>query len=293
MGKIIKSSTEKALADLRGQQQKLARWEAEKAAAEAELASLQARSGEEVLDDETAAQRLTTAMHELRDRAEIAGRAIAAQQPRVKAAERAYLEAEADELEKPLIEARAAVTRHQARTNELLRLLREHEGPFVPEEELRDAIPSGVAWVGREFSDEVPKSRLLAMAVEEAERPVAILRAMAEGREPNITLNSGETPADVYPACVWGPGAVVPAPAYLRAVENARGRVESLQREEESLPERIADADVDHGVRVGGPVRTAGRRLEKRLEEIPEQRAAAERELAALTGEDAATPAAS
>lgn len=50
----------------------LARWEAEKAAAEVELESLMARAGGEVLDDPKAAERLPRVLAELRDRVDLA-----------------------------------------------------------------------------------------------------------------------------------------------------------------------------------------------------------------------------
>jgi hypothetical protein len=200
----------------------LARWEADQAAAAAELESLQDRAGAEVLDNPDAARQLPKVLAELRDRIEIAGKAIAAQGPRVTAAESAYLMAEADVLDRVADAARRERDQHEARTAELLALLAEHEGPFVPEREL--VTQQHVA--GTPLSRQLDKSELLQLEVVNAERPVEILRAMAEGRDPQPLVTEwagkqgGIDPATVYPACVWGPDAIVPAPLYLRRSSN-------------------------------------------------------------------------
>jgi hypothetical protein len=297
MGKIMKSSVERAAGEVRKQRERLAQLVAEKVATEAEALSLQRRAGDEVRDDETgtAAARLARSLGDMRARVEILGQAIAAQEPRVKAAERAYLEAEAEEAEKPLAAARAALTRHQARTNELLRLLEEHEGRFISEaqhiDELRwaerrhteTAHEPGMPGIGPVLdSFEAPKSWAMQGVVEEAQRSVGILRALAEGREPRVVLGDGQTLADVYPSCVWGPDALVPAPAYLRAVESARHRVEQLDELATTLPERIAQAEASETPARG----VMGlHNVRRRLEALPAERERAQRQLAALTGE--------
>lgn len=186
----------------------LARWEAERAAATAELASLQSRAGSEVLDDPNAASTLPRLMTQLRDRSDIARRAIEAQQPRVVEAERAYLLAEADQLEQIAATARATLEKHEARTAELLRALEKHEGPFVPKALLDDTV----AIAGQERSWEHTPGETLRKAVESAERPVLALREMAAGRNPMAHPDLRDHPASaVLPDCVTGPDALVRA----------------------------------------------------------------------------------
>lgn len=237
MVKIIRTEAEKALAEIGGQKAKLQRLETEKARAETELAALEQRSGLEVLDDETAGPRIIREMRELRDRIELASRAIVAQRPRVKAAESAYLSAEADALERPVVAAKAALQRHEERTAALLRQLEEHECPYVSE---FDYVMDGRGTGGpRTFT--TPKSWKLRDAVTRAEQPVKILRAMAAGEEPVVELLKGQTPADVYPPAVWGPSAVVPAAAYLREVQSAQKNRDSIGARRAELEAKVED----------------------------------------------------
>lgn len=342
MGKIIRNTVERAAGEVRKQRERLAQLTAEKAAAESEAAALQRRAGEEVAADEsgTAATRLARSLGDMRTQVEILGQAIAAQEPRVKAAEAAYLEAEAEEAEKPLAAAQAALSRHQAKTSALLKELEEHEGRFIsemehldelrfqrrPTVEITPGMPGTI--VGGTVEYKAPKSFALQAAVEDAQRSVDILRALAEGREPKVDLGleGRRTLADVYPACVWGPQALVPAPAYLRAVESAQERLASLDREESSLEERLANVaaqsaaheEAAHGPadqrRLPGgwregddpgkepavpPRRVMGETgIRHKLATLPKRREEAQRQLAALTGEandpaDADTAAAS
>lgn len=204
----------------------LAQWEASKAAAEAELESLQQRAGSEVLDDPEAASTLPRVMQQLRDQVDIAARAIEAQRPRVKAAEAAFLEAEADALEAPAKRAREALAKHDVRTQELLGQLAQHEGPYVPEQLLLDARERPLA-AGETREIKLTRGQVLRQESLIAEKKVWVLRELAAGRDPHPHLMregsivdgrwAGLDLADLYAPCVWGPDAVVPAPQYLRA----------------------------------------------------------------------------
>lgn len=264
--------------DLEAAQGLLARWEAEHAAAEAELASLQERAGVEVLDDPEAASTLPRDMSQLRDRIDIAERAVAAQGPRVKTAESAYLHAEADVLEQTVAVARGRLGEHQARTNELLALLREHEGAFEP------------AKGGR-------RSQRLQAELAQAEIRVEILRRMAAGEDPEAWLQgqvhpsigtvAGLQPHDLYPSCVWGPEAVVRAPAYAAVVGFARVALTELESGSvhAELEAEIADIREQMALEPDLDLSDAIARREQRLAELGPEAESRRAELAALTGQ--------
>lgn len=209
-----------ARAGLEKQRSVLAKWEAQQVATEAELDSLQQRAGDEILDDPAAAGDLARSMQALRDRLDIARRAVAAQGPRVTKAEADYLNAEADVLERDAETARATLAAHQARTAELLAELEKHEGRFVPHVMLIEEQRLGGV-VGAPTSWEIPKSAALVDAVMLAELRVTVLRDLAAGQDPAPRLRALQSIRDgriqgvrideIYPSCVRGPDAVVPA----------------------------------------------------------------------------------
>jgi hypothetical protein len=210
----------------------LAQWEAELASAISELNAYRDQSGTAVLDDPASASRVAKQMQELRDRQEIAQRAVEAQRPRVVVAEAAYVAAEADVLEVALGKAREALTQHEAKTAELLKALEDHEGPFVPEIELIHAKRSGttIMYTDAPTSWTLPKSAALHDQVRRLERQVAVLRELAGGRSPELLLQRWQSEnvmvnldrAEVCPPCVFGADALVPVDVHLRHVEEAR-----------------------------------------------------------------------
>lgn len=197
----------------------LARWEATAAASRAELESMQDRAAEEVLDDPALVDRLPREMAELRGRLELADGAAKAQAQRVAAAEAVYLEAQATALEGSVRGAREALDKHQSKTDRLLAQLAEHEGVFVLQVEDDSLIPVGTQRVTMR-----PVSEVLAEDLAVAELRVRILRAMAAREDVGAMLRPlrsivdgtvlNRTDSELYPACVWGPGALVPAPEY-------------------------------------------------------------------------------
>jgi hypothetical protein len=277
----------------------LARWEADQAAAEAELASLQQRAGDEILDAPDEARSLARSMQELRDQIDIAQRAVVAQRDRVAAAESAYLSSEADVLEQWVEKARGRLAAHQARTGELLAQLEQHEGRFVPEHQL---IQERSQYLGGPRSWSLPKSYVFEQEVTVAERPVLILREMAAGRDPQVLVSKWAVPAaEVYPPCVWGSSAVVHAPVYLRTLENRRAAqdalelqsIPALERQVAKLEEEVAAAEARGATRELQP---AGKDLpptitdrlyaaRKRLEEARSQAEAGRQALAGLTNQ--------
>lgn len=249
----------------------LAQWHQEQAAAATELEELRARAGELLLEDPKTSAELARRMQELQHLGENAGRAVQAAEPRVAAAERAYLLAEADALEAAeLSAARRDLAAHRARTDELLAQLEKHEGRYVPEHLLIVSTGDGLkSW-------ETPKSGALEQRLEVLEAPVLVLRALAEGHVP-------VQPLSAYPACVASPGALVKAPVYLRSLEEQQARLRSMEQHVESqervvrnLTDELARAQADGRTRELGlpghmePPTVRGRLTgaTKRLEEL-------------------------
>lgn len=211
----------------------MSRWEAERTAAEAELESLQSRVGGEVLDTPDAAPALAGQLQVLRDRISIATSAVEAARPRAVAAERDYLLAEADALRPVVSKLKAKLAEHESRTDKLLAELEQHEGPYVPQELLEEARATVSFAPRREIV--VPRSNLIREEISKAELPLIVLTEMAAGNDPQQHPSVAEcTPAESYPACVWGPDALVKAPAYLRTVTNRREALTAL--EDETIP---------------------------------------------------------
>ncbi|MFC0623223.1 hypothetical protein [Kribbella deserti] len=218
------STREVATSEVAEYQAVVARWEAEKTAAEAELSDLQARAGEEVLADESAASRLSRSMQELRDRIDIAARAVAAAEPKLAAATRAVILAEAAEWDEEKARRQALLDAHNAKRQELLDALQDFTGLAWDikrnERALGDVGPRVI---------EVAPGEKLQREVQRAERTAWCLRELAEGRDPHAELSvpfegrmfQGVVPnpkaRDFYTSTTWGPDALLPAPAYLRA----------------------------------------------------------------------------
>jgi hypothetical protein len=204
---------------LLAERDKFAHLEGRLSTAEAELAALDASAGGTVLDDPESAGQVARDLAELRARIEILERAIAVQGERVVEAERAFLLAEAEALSNPVTAARGALERHQARTEELLEELRKHEGAFVP----KGWLDSERIAVGTPRVVETYVSSGLADALELAELPVLVRQEMAAGRDPSEhqRLRGVNDPAAVYGPSVWGPEALVSAPAWQRRCERA------------------------------------------------------------------------
>lgn len=215
---------EQALERVAEHQATVARWEAEKLTAEQELASLQDRAGEEVLADESAAARLPKAMQELRDRVDIAERALAVAGPRLDEARRAVLLAEAEEWDAEVAKRRKALERHVAKIDELLAALLEHDGvEYGMVVDDPDHVPAGSV-----RTVIVPKRQQLETKVLQAELTAHVLRELAAGGDPETELRAkgniingdvyGLPARAYYTPSTWGPEAVLPAPAYQRTL---------------------------------------------------------------------------
>lgn len=208
MNRSQKNAVQSAREQVVQERQKLERLEAEERVAQAELSSLERRSGEELLDDLASPSDLALSMGQLRDQVAMLGRAMTAQRSRVKAAEAAYLLSEADGLASAAAAVKQRLEAHEERSGELARQLEEHEG-------YRLAISSGPALIRlRE------ESKLVETGVE-------ILRLMAQGGDPEAWLQTqvrqtgegridGRELAEFYPMCVREPDALVRAPVFAR-----------------------------------------------------------------------------
>lgn len=271
------------------QREVLAQWQGRKAEAAVELGRLEDRAGVAILDNPDAEDEVDETISRLRRRIRNADKAIEAQRPRIMIAESAYLAAEADVIEPRLQEINERLAKHEAVTVRLLKELEEHEGVFVPERRLINAMISpGVVWVGdRPTVTKLEKSNQIRREQRTVLFQVEYLRKMAAGEDPRPLVYQwpdSHGPAPV-PECVQGPDALVPTDEYLEAVDRARGVVEELERLQARLPHEIATKRYEDS-RTGladAPPSPGVLRLEQRLEELPAEIAAARAHLDQLT----------
>ncbi|UAL31546.1 hypothetical protein K8W59_08980 [Nocardioides rotundus] len=276
------AAAESQLVEARGV---LGQWRDRTADAVADLARVEALSGDELLDDAEAAAAWPVRVREARDAVTVAERATEAQERRVLVAERVWLGAQAALLQAVEVEpAAAALKGHTDRTAELLAALEEHDGPYVH----RSRVAALERTPGQPTVIDVPKSRPLAQAARLAELRHQVLVAMAAGEDPaGVVAARGEdfVEDDCYPACVQATG-LVPAPAYVARVEAVRVRVAELEAlpgqiaaEVEALPERAAREGWSAEV-----LAQAEERRRARVEDIPGELDEAREALSALTG---------
>ena len=287
----LAAAVNQARADVEEQRSRLAQWEAKLAAAQHELESMQDRAGVELLEDPGAEEQIATAMAQLQSRITLAGKAIAAQEPRVVLAESAYLSAEADRLEAPLAGVQERIEAHEAKTRELLTELEAHEGPYVTEKvHVQEQLSRDVVWMGGPPTFKVPKSELMRAEAQVARRQVSVLRELAAGRDPRPMISSwGLSRSDAYPECVRGAEALVHTPAFLDSVAALRRQVEELEEVRDGLPGRLADYQRQKGLHTPGhdDETYAEARLRQRMASIDGELAQARADLAALTGSEA------
>lgn len=125
---IGKSNVAKARSEVTRLEETVAKWEADAAAKTAELEDLEGRAGDEVLADETVAERLTGAIAKLRAGIEIGRRAADAARRKLYAARRELLRAKAAELREQAETLVKSAEKRQQRTDKLLKELAEFEG---------------------------------------------------------------------------------------------------------------------------------------------------------------------
>ncbi|MEJ7633853.1 hypothetical protein [Aeromicrobium sp.] len=217
-----------------------ARWEAEAIACAAEGEGIRSRMGQTVLADEAQAAVLSTRLRELSDRRDIARQTAAAAAPHLTAARSEVLEHDACGFDTEAEVLEQILRTHRAKTAKLLAQLERHEGVFVHER--RAAIGmDGLL----DVKGDLPQSHELEQRVFQARTKAGVLRDLAEGHDPTAQvylhdpgpdgrltrladvhgLVHGLPQSDYFTASVWGPGAVVPAPAYEREVDNLRSHL--------------------------------------------------------------------
>lgn len=129
----MKSGVDKARGEVVKVEGTVARWQADATAKRAELVDLEARAGDEVLADETAAVRLTEQMTALRSGIDIADRAAEAAGRKLADVRRALLRARAVEMRDQAASLLQNAEKRQKRTDALLAELADFEGvPFAP-----------------------------------------------------------------------------------------------------------------------------------------------------------------
>lgn len=220
----------------------LAGWQAREAEAVAAIAQVEATSGEAYLNDPAAMEAVPKRLRELRDQVDIARSAQAAQEARVAAAESEWLTVQADKLEESLRAAQVRLEKHNAKTERLLQALVDHDGPYVTEEELAEVRNSLRPYVaGLPNSWRIPTSKVLAREVADAAKQVAAVRLLAEGVDPDEARDGFTTTPVVYPACVWGPDVLVPAPAYTRLRSSYEARIADHREAARDLADEVDD----------------------------------------------------
>ncbi|MDX6307190.1 MAG: hypothetical protein QOI06_236 [Nocardioidaceae bacterium] len=195
-GRAPQTPRETALAAYHEAQNTVATWSGRAASHRQELLALESTAGTIALDNMSAAAAIPKKLQTLRDHAEMAAKASMAAEPRVAAARRAVLLAEADEWGVELVKRQTTLDKHRARTGELLGALLEHEGRFISLQEadlLVSSVPPDMV-VGPSLLNGAPvlKSQALRAAVAEAKLKVAILRAYADGRPVRAVTPQGE-----------------------------------------------------------------------------------------------------
>lgn len=146
-----KSSVDSARHDVERLAATVDRWEAQAAAKRAERADLEARMGDEVLADETAADGLAAQANQLDADIAVADRAVDAARRQHDTAERSLLSARAGELREQAERLRSEAAKRQRKTDKLLADLAEHEGcdyvPYVPSrEQVQSAGAAGIRY---------------------------------------------------------------------------------------------------------------------------------------------------
>lgn len=180
---IGKSRLYKARAQAAKWEETGARWAADEAAKRAELESLEQRAGAEVLDgDEGTAARLSAQLAALRAGIDVAARAARTARERLDQARRAVLTARAAELRGEARRLRRDADKRQARTNELLAELAEHEGgaQFVPWEPSRAEVMSAGA-AGVRYT--VPRTQAMRTRAGQLDQQAAGLEAEAAAEQ--------------------------------------------------------------------------------------------------------------
>lgn len=224
------------LKDVTACESTVGQWRDRLAGARSELAEAESTSGEAVVDNPSLVSKVSKRMQAARDEIELAGHAQGAAEERLEQARRRVLEFDALQFDRVADRLKGELVKHRARTDELLAQLDEHEGVYVPEWRwARAARDARSADAPDEWSS--PRSESLAEALERERMCAHVLRDVAAGVDPSGRLREaagagslvfGVPVVELYPSAVWGPDAVIPAPAFLSTVEYTRQLLRDL-----------------------------------------------------------------
>lgn len=226
-----------ALATVHELEKSLAHWEGELARHRADERTLRDRVGADALADSAAGEATLAELAQVQNRVAMAQSAIEAAGPKLHEARLAVLEIDAQAFDRVAEAAAKRLKRHQARTEELVAALRDHEGDFVPRVELEAMI----AMLEHRLPahESTPKSWELQLDVDRGRLRATLLRDVIEGREPETRLTEmqsiqdgtvlGLTLPEMLPEAIFGPKAVVPCTFHVRRVDAARSEVEQLE----------------------------------------------------------------
>jgi hypothetical protein len=222
-----------AVAEVTKWQETVARWEAEEIAASAELASLRNRMGDELLEDPSRLDSLSADMQKSERTVAAAKSAAAAAVPKLVQAQHVVLQLDAVAFDQAAKILASTLTRHRAKTDDLLEQLRQHEGEFVPASAIRP--PSvGVLELDSEASRLSTWTRSAQMETEVAQLTLkaAVLRAVIAGQDPNTILDPlrsfqdgtihGLERSEYFSPAIWGPDAIVQSPSFTARVAAKR-----------------------------------------------------------------------
>ena len=227
-----------AVAEVRRWESTIVDWRTRRGVAVAALEKAQAETGERILEDPARSAKLAGEIRDARDGIGIADKAIEAAQLKLNAARVAVLELEASRLDRSAEMKRTELDAHNKRTVELLDQLEAHECTYVPERQWVRALSDAGRPLPESWS--APRSLELEQAVEQEATRADVLRDVAAGVDPAVRLREladvsstvhGLAIEELYPPVVWGPDAVLPAPAFLRAVENAQRLIDDHDAE--------------------------------------------------------------
>jgi len=234
---LRKTPREKALGVVDTFDAHSAKWAADREAALSALAALELTLGEAALADPVAAASLPKQMQELRDRALVAGQALAAAGVNALAARRDAVRAEAEEMAPAIVVARDALDAHESRTAALLAALEGHTG----EEYM---LTSEMPWNPSQAFDtrvlKVPTRWAISEALVALERAQLVLYAVADGRDPREVapgIGVSELPESVRP------GGLLPAPGFEAEPDKAAGFAAELVEADSALAEAVALVD--------------------------------------------------
>ena len=177
---IRKSLREKALGLVEEMGAQAAKWTTERDSARSELAALELTIGEDALAGDVSAGQLAARLTALRDRADIAQRAVQAATGKALEARRDATRSEGAELSPGIELARSALAAHDVRVAGLLKALTDFSGEdYTPESALPydayDVSVQGPRTVG------TPARWALADTLAGLERAQAVLFALADG----------------------------------------------------------------------------------------------------------------